>query len=175
MSEFVVKDSGQRQEMGGGMVRDTEEGKVDYTYVLSGPMLDRWAIHLMKGAEKYDRDNWMKGVNFDTLERYKRSALRHLIQWLRGDRSEDHAAAVFFNLNGAEYVREQLSLPAEVGDTRSQEAIFLARMMESIVDDPMNQAADTLMEEWLAARPDFEVKSDGVTEWMQEVFDDPRR
>lgn len=107
--KFTVKDSGERQDMGGGMVRDTEEGKTDYTYCLTGPMLRRWNEHLQKGAEKYDRDNWTKGVNYEALERYKRSALRHLIQYLNGDRSEDHAAAVFFNLNGAEYVRERLS------------------------------------------------------------------
>ncbi len=105
---FEVKDSGARQELGGGMVRDTEEGKVDYTYCLTGPMLMRWNVHLMKGAEKYDRDNWTLGITEEALERYKRSAMRHLIQWLRGDRDEDHAAAVFFNINGAEYVRGQL-------------------------------------------------------------------
>lgn len=103
VDSFEVKDSGQRKEFDSGMVRDTEEGKTDYTYVLSGPMLERWAVHLMKGAEKYERDNWLLGDGPEEYERARRSALRHMIQWLRGDDDEDHAAAVFFNINAAEY------------------------------------------------------------------------
>ena len=48
---FDIKDSGEREEYESGMVRDGEEDKVDYTYVIPGPMLDRWANHLMKGAQ----------------------------------------------------------------------------------------------------------------------------
>ena len=62
MSDFVVKDSGKRQEFNGGMVRDTTEGKTDYSLVLDGPMFDRWAIHLTKGAVKYAKRNWMKAA-----------------------------------------------------------------------------------------------------------------
>lgn len=102
---FEVKDSGEREEFESGMVRDTEAGKVDYTYVLKGPMLERWAIHLQKGAEKYARDNWMQATGYAELTRFERSAIRHMVQWLNGERDEDHAAAIFFNVNGAEYVR----------------------------------------------------------------------
>ena len=31
-----------------------------------------------------------------------------MYQWLEGDESEDHAAAVMFNLSGAEYVKQKL-------------------------------------------------------------------
>jgi hypothetical protein len=34
---FEVKDSGARQEFESGMVRDTTEGKTDYTRILDGP------------------------------------------------------------------------------------------------------------------------------------------
>ena len=108
---FGVKDSGKRQEFVGGMVRDTTEGKLDYTRLLAGPMLERWAIHLAKGAEKYPDvspgvANWTLAVGDGIYQRFRQSALRHMIQWLRGDTDEDHAAAVMFNLNGAEYVRQ---------------------------------------------------------------------
>ena len=115
VNDFTVKDSGKREQLAGGMVRDTEEGKADYSLIYDGPMLDRWAEHLTKGAKKYEARNWMKaGTSNDvkemrrTQERFKRSALRHMRQWLRGDRDEDHAAAVFFNLNGYEYLQECL-------------------------------------------------------------------
>lgn len=108
MSEFVVKDSGQRQEFSGGMVRDVEDNKTDYTLILDGPMFDRWAEHLTKGARKYSARNWMKAEGAVERERFKRSALRHFIQWFRGETDEDHASAVFFNINGAEYVTSKL-------------------------------------------------------------------
>jgi hypothetical protein len=102
---FMVKDSGQRQEFAGGMVRDVTEGKVDYSLVLDGPMFERWAAHMTKGAQKYDKRNWLKAAGDAELERFKESAFRHFLQWLRGDTDEDHAAAVLFNINGAEYVK----------------------------------------------------------------------
>jgi hypothetical protein len=113
MDEFVVKDSGERREFESGMVRDTEEGKVDYTRVLDGPMHDRWANHLTKGEVKYPDvapgvPNWTLAAGEAEYQRFKKSAARHFRQWLRGDRDEDHAAAVFFNINGAEYVRERI-------------------------------------------------------------------
>ena len=111
-----IKDSGARVEFPSGMVRDVEDGKVDYTLILDGPMFERWAVHLTKGAVKYQKRNWMKADSQDELERFKRSALRHLIQWLRGDLDEDHAAAIFFNINGAEYVKALLIQPASKGN-----------------------------------------------------------
>lgn len=113
--DFTIKDSGKRAELAGGMVRDTEDGKIMYDLALDGPMFERYAIHMTKGAQKYEERNWMKCKDGtpeqkdQTLKRFKRSALRHFLQWLRGDRDEDHAAAVIFNLNGAEYIKEFLS------------------------------------------------------------------
>ena len=106
---FEVKDSGKRQEFAGGMVRDTTEGKIDYTLVLDGPMFKRWADHLTKGAQKYEKRNWLKAQDEVTYERFRESAFRHMMQWLAGDTDEDHAAAVFFNISGAEYVKGKLA------------------------------------------------------------------
>lgn len=112
--EFVVKDSGQRQQYDSGMVRDIEEGKTDYSNVLHGPMFDRWAEHLTKAKAKYPDvapgvPNWTLAEGPEELARYRRSAFRHLVKWLKGQVDEDHAAAVFFNINGAEYVLERMT------------------------------------------------------------------
>lgn len=113
IDSYIVKDSGKREEFAGGMVRDVEEGKTDYTLVLDGPMFQRWAVHLTKGAIKYAARNWMLAQGAVEHARYKRSALRHFLQWFWGMTDEDHAAAVFFNINGAEYVAERMKNEAK--------------------------------------------------------------
>lgn len=105
---FEIKDSGERVVFDSGMVRDITTGKIDYTLIMDGPMFDRWAEHLTKGAEKYDARNWMKARGQDEYDRFRSSAARHFRQWLRGDIDEDHGAGVYFNINGAEYVRPLL-------------------------------------------------------------------
>jgi hypothetical protein len=105
---FTTKDSGKRMSFDSGMVRDTQEGKTLYHLIFSGPMLERWAGLLTRGAAKYNEDNWMKAEGQAEYRRFKASAARHFVQWMRGDTDEDHAAAVFFNLNGAEYVKGKL-------------------------------------------------------------------
>lgn len=118
VSEFVIKDSGQRATFESGMVRDTTEGKTDYSLVMDGPMFKRWAIHLTKGAIKYAARNWMKANGQEELARFKQSALRHFIQWFFDEVDEDHASAVFFNINGAEYVkaRQQAEVEPNLSD-----------------------------------------------------------
>ena len=110
---FEVKDSGVRQAFSSGMVRDTSANKIDYTTVLNGPMFERWAIHLTKAAEKYPdvapgRPNWMLATSEEELVRFRKSAVRHFIQWFRDDIDEDHAAAVLFNINGYEYTLQRM-------------------------------------------------------------------
>ncbi len=102
---FTVKDSGSREKYDSGMVRDVTEAKVDYSLALDGPMFERYAAHMTKGSKKYDKRNWMKAIGPEELARFRESALRHFFQWYRGDTDEDHAAAVFFNITGAEYVK----------------------------------------------------------------------
>lgn len=107
--DFVIKDSGERQTFVGGMVRDIDTDKINYALVADGPMLHRWATHLTKGARKYAPRNWMMAKGEEELERFKNSAFRHFLQWYWGEQDEDHAAAVFFNINGAEYVKSRLA------------------------------------------------------------------
>jgi Domain of unknown function (DUF5664) len=108
MSDFVIKDSGQRAQFESGMVRDVATDKTNFALALDGPMFVRWAVHLTKGAIKYAKRNWMKANGEAELERFKESAFRHFMQWYNGNVDEDHAAAVFFNINGVEYVKDKL-------------------------------------------------------------------
>lgn len=108
MFDSVTKDSGQRQVYDSGMHRDTNTGKVRYDLV-DMDMLTRWAELMARGAVKYDAHNWRKANGNPELQRFKESAFRHFMQWFLQDKmDEDHAAAVFFNIAGAEYVRNKM-------------------------------------------------------------------
>lgn len=112
--DFVIKDSGERAQFSSGMVRDTTTNKTDFELPLNGPMFDRWAQHLTKGAVKYPDvelgvPNWTLANGREELIRFRKSAMRHFRQWLKGDVDEDHAAAVFFNINGYEYVKARMA------------------------------------------------------------------
>jgi hypothetical protein len=120
IGEFVVKDSGERQHFDSGMQRDVTTGKTRYDLVFDGPMFTRVAVHLTKGAEKYEPRNWMKANGPVELERFRESAVRHFMQWINGATDEDHAAAVFFNINGYEYVKERMG--ATLPDRQSPES-----------------------------------------------------
>lgn len=105
--EFVVKDSGQRLEFESGMRRDVTTGKPRYDLV-DEAMFTRIAHHYGKGAAKYSDDNWRLANSPEEWRRFRQSAFRHFMQWWMGDVDEDHAAAVFFNIAGAEYVQTRL-------------------------------------------------------------------
>lgn len=110
---FEIKDSGKREEFSSGMVRDTGD-KPRYLRIFTGPMAQRWAEHLHKGSKKYPDvspgvPNWTLAAGEAELQRFKESALDHMVKWLQGLTDEDHGAGVFFNINGAEYVKEKLS------------------------------------------------------------------
>lgn len=111
--QFVTKDSGKRQDYKSGMRRDTQEGKPDFSLLLAGlpyedEMITRWAGLMTRGAEKYGRRNWQLAESAEELERFRASAFRHFIQWMTGNEDEDHASAVFFNINASEYVKHKL-------------------------------------------------------------------
>ena len=105
---YMVKDSGERAKFDSGMQRDTTTDKLRYDLVFDGPMFARIAAHLTLGAVKYEPRNWMKAASQEEMDRFRQSAVRHFMQWLAGDTDEDHAAAVYFNINGMEYVKERM-------------------------------------------------------------------
>lgn len=110
---FETKDSGKRVEFSSGMKRDTQENKTLYHLVYDGPLFDRWAQLLTRGAQKYDEGNWLKASGMEEYKRFRASAARHFTQWMNGETDEDHAAAVVFNLNGAEYVKQKMQREPE--------------------------------------------------------------
>lgn len=90
------------------VVRNSTEGKVDYTLTRDGPMYERWARHLTKAVPRTGKRNWLKARTRRDRDRFRESALRHFEQWLAGETDEDHAAAVLFNINGYEYTEALL-------------------------------------------------------------------
>lgn len=107
--EFETLDSGQRVEFDSGMVRDTDEGKPRYDLIPIAP-LRRVAELYERGAKKYGSFNWQNANSVEELQRFKASGLRHYYQYLNGERDEDHAAAVVFN------VFAQMWLEAKMAD-----------------------------------------------------------
>lgn len=111
---FETKISGEEKHFSSGMKRDANTSKPRFDLILpkqqdyTQTMLFRWAALLKRGADNYGARNWELASTQEELDRYKESALRHMIQWFCGETDEDHAAAVFFNITGAEYVKTKL-------------------------------------------------------------------
>jgi len=105
---WETKDSGQRQEFPTGMRRDVQIDKPRYDLV-DWPMIKRWAELMQRGALKYGEHNWKKAGTSEELERFKASALRHMVQWFNEEIDEDHASACYFNIAGAEMVKEKMN------------------------------------------------------------------
>jgi hypothetical protein len=102
---FIVRDSGRRQRFATGMQRDVRAGKGRYD-LLPCFVIDRDAHLYQNGAAKYNDRNWEKGQPFS---RAIDSALRHIFQYLRGDREEDHLAAARFNLACVMHYEEMIA------------------------------------------------------------------
>lgn len=127
-STFITKDSGKRESFSSGMVRDTGAGKMRPDLVRDGPMFMRWVLLLTRGARKYAPGNWLKATGRGEYERFLESTDRHYTIWYhwrkyginledmnnptREPLTEDHAAAIFFNVNGVEYVAEKIETDA---------------------------------------------------------------
>ena len=113
MNQYETKDSGQRQHYSSGMVRDLQDDKPDFALVIpdgldfEDQMFTRWAWLMTRGAAKYGKRNWEKARTWIEYNRFKASAFRHFMQWFNNLDDEDHAAAVFFNITAAEYVRSR--------------------------------------------------------------------
>ena len=89
-----IQDSGARINYDHGAMREPSTGKGAYE-LISPFAWERIAIWYELGARKYADRNWEKGIPFGRLIQ---SAIRHMIRWMKGDRSEDHLAAVCWNV-----------------------------------------------------------------------------
>ena len=109
--QFITKDSGARQDYASGMRRDLQDGKPNFNLItpkflkFDEDMLYRWAMLMTRGAYKYGERNWEKANSDEEMERFKSSAFRHFMQWIKGEEDEDHAAAVFFNIGCFESIK----------------------------------------------------------------------
>ena len=115
MSEFVVKDSGDRRTFSTGSVRDRGDLK-PRPDMISPFALMRIGEHMRKGAAKYGPWNWQLGQPFSEITA---SMHRHLLQWEQGDQEEDHLAAIVFGAQALMHYREMIDrgvLPAELDD-----------------------------------------------------------
>lgn len=108
----TIKDSGERVTYASGSMRDPSTGKIKWSRITFGPMMRRWAQHLTTAEAKYPDPQ--PGIpNFSLIEtdeefyRYKESAFRHFMAWFHDETDEDHASAVFFNINGVEIIKDK--------------------------------------------------------------------
>ena len=95
-------------------------GKVPWaeqdTSMIPTIMLNRLGGLFWRGAQKYNRDNWKKGMN---LARTFSSLFRHMVYWWAGDTSEDHLAAVIWNATVLMWTENEIHegrLPQELAD-----------------------------------------------------------
>lgn len=105
--DYETKDSGKRQEYDSGMRRDVQENKPRYDLCYE-PLLTEWANLMARGATKYGENNWQLANSEEELQRFKASAWRHFIQFIRGEDDEAHHAAICFNVGAIMYLRERL-------------------------------------------------------------------
>jgi hypothetical protein len=100
-----VVDGGTRIVCDNGGQRESDDGKLDFTIVPYEPLC-RLVRHYMNGARKYAKDNWKLLGTPDFIDRYKRSALRHLYQYINNENDEDHLSAAVFNIFALIYFEE---------------------------------------------------------------------
>lgn len=108
-------DSGHRKTFATGSQRDAPDGKGRYDLV-SPLALRRLALVLERGAAKYAARNWEKG---QPMSQYLNSATRHIMQYIAGQRDEDHLGQAMWNLHSAVHTEEAIArgiLPAELAD-----------------------------------------------------------
>lgn len=90
-----------------GMVRESKAGKLQFLDYLDIPTVERFARHMHKNAAAHGADNWKKG-GYSPRD-YLQSLLRHAfdlskeIDGIQEPTGEDHASAIWFNIQGLMY------------------------------------------------------------------------
>jgi len=108
-----LPDSGAREATVTGGLREPASGKGRFDLLPAYP-LKRLAQHYEAGAAKYTARNWEKGLE---LGRLIDSAERHMNAFKDGDRSEDHLAAILWNICGYIWTEREIAegrLPKEL-------------------------------------------------------------
>jgi len=108
---YEMKDTGNRHQYTSGNVREPSQGKPRFDLLIPAgvpykeQMLTRFAELMAKGAEKYSDRNWENANSEEEEARFQEAAIRHFMQWFTGERDEDHAAALMFNVMAYEATR----------------------------------------------------------------------
>ena len=78
------------------LLREDKSDKIDWTYIPEMySAFERVIKRFQLGEKKYSKLNFRNCKDYQT---YKDSALRHLVQAMGGEESEDHLAACIVNL-----------------------------------------------------------------------------
>lgn len=95
-----------------GAIRDSQEGKEDYTETISWTAFKRYAQYMTEKKKKYGAGNFKKGIDIDS---YEKSLCRHLQKYMankyeHGDveKEEMHLEAMLFNIFGIIHEEEMI-------------------------------------------------------------------
>ena len=139
-----VADSANKTVFNSGSERDDQLMKGRYDLIPSN-VVKRLAQHYENGARKYAARNWEKGQQ---LSQYYNSAMRHLLAIGDADVSEDHAAAVLWNVAAIIHHVDAIingQLPRELDDIGFVHAVEL----EQDNQETLNTVKEVLKEhEW---------------------------
>ncbi len=130
-----VEDSGNHKEFTTGSKRSSREGKGRFD-LIPAHALTRMAQHFENGAKVYGDRNWEKG---QPLSRYLDSAMRHLVGYLGGGRSEDHIIACAWNCFAFVQTQKWIAdgkLPQELDDMNEPDFI---ETVKAIHDNVLSQ------------------------------------
>ncbi len=97
--------------------------------------MERIGLWMMKGAQKYSKHNWAKGMDYS---RVIASLHRHLMKYMQHDTSEDHLAAIAVNssfLMHYDAMIERGVLPKTLNDLPKYDPIF---RVHNNGDEPYN-------------------------------------
>lgn len=106
MSQSKPKDDGKRTEYDTGTHRSNRTGRGRYD-LISPYGLKRLAIQYEHGAAQKGARNWEQGF---PVSRACCSAIGHIMDYIQGDRSEDHLAAVSWQMFAAMDFEERVAL-----------------------------------------------------------------
>lgn len=147
----AVKDhGGERRRFGLGGERESSAGKGRFD-LLPMRAIRRLAQHYENGAQKYSERNWEKGL---PLSRFIDSAFRHLADFMDGDRSEDHLAAILWNIAGYIWTEDMIAagrLPADLKDVPWPPSL-VRPMAPKEGESPKDETKVKKEEEWQPAR-----------------------
>lgn len=123
-----MNDSGKRMQFENGGMREPPTNRGAFE-LLSAYAYERLAIWAELGAKKYLPRNWEKGLPFS---RYYQSACRHLNEWLKGNRDEDHLAAAMWNIMAIMHTEKLIELGLVSADFDDMPKYEIAALLNNI-------------------------------------------